>query len=329
MRAVQIVDYGGPSAVRLSTIPEPPPPADRPAVFIEVHAAGVAFPEVLQSRGRYQVKPDLPFVPGGEVAGIVRQAPGGSGLQPGDRVFAYCDTGGFAEAAWADPDRVFRLPDRLTFTDGAALFANYHTAYFALVERGRATAGESVLIHGAGGGLGTATVQLARALGLKVLAVVSDGRKADAARRAGAHHVIHRDEGWKDRALELVPGGVDLVVDPVSTEVVDDLRVMRELGRLLIVGFAGGELPMIPANRLLLRNLEVIGVVYGSFAFARPGYSRSMQDHLDPLLDQGISPIVGETFRLDEASLALAQLEDRHAVGKVVLLMDQPSRPSK
>ena len=338
MRAVHITDHSGPLGVRVVEIAEPEPPTDEAgsAIRIAVRAAGVTFPEVLLSRGRYQTQPELPFVPGGEIAGIVDQAPDDGDLRVGDRVFAYCGTGGFAEIAWAPRDRVFRLPDELTFVEGAALFANFHTAYFALVERGRAQSGESVLVHGAGGGLGTACIQVARAIGLTVLAVVSDHEKAAAATRAGAHHVLDRASDWKERARALVPGGVDLVVDPVGDDVIDSLRVLRELGRLLVVGFAGGNIPAIPANRLLLRNLEAIGILYGTFAAARPGYSRIIQDKLAPLLAAGMRPIVGSTFALEDAPLAFATVDERRAVGKVVLQVGHsagqgvsPSRPSR
>ncbi|MCU1557820.1 MAG: NADPH:quinone oxidoreductase family protein [Microbacteriaceae bacterium] len=305
--------------MRLVDIPEPDVAPATPSVRVAVMAAGVTFPEVLQTRGRYQVQPDLPFVPGGEIAGVVDRAPQGGELRVGDRVFGHCGTGGFAERVWLPLDRAFRLADDVSFVEGAALFANFHTAWFALVERGRAVAGESVLVHGAGGGLGTACIQVAQALGLTVVAVVSGDDKASAARAAGAHHVLARDGDWRVQAQALIPGGVDLVIDPVGGEVIDNLRVLRELGRLLVVGFAGGELPSIPANRLLLRNLEAIGIVYGSFASAHAGYSRMIQSKLDPLLLAGLRPIIGSTYPLAVAGLALARVDERRAVGKVVL----------
>ena len=319
MRAIQISGYSGPEGVRLVDIPEPEAPAEGGAVRVAVMAAGVTFPEVLQSRGAYQVKPELPFVPGGELAGVVDRAPEGSGFAVGDRVFGYCATGGFAEHAWLPLERTFALPDAVSFVQGAALFANFHTAWFALVERGRAIAGDSVLVHGAGGGVGTACVQVARAIGLTVIAVVSDDEKAAAARTAGAHHVLLRGGDWRVQAQTLVPGGVDIVVDPVGGDIIENLRVLRELGRLLIIGFAGGDIPSIPANRLLLRNLEAIGIVYGSFAAAHPGYSSMIQSNLDPLLAGGLRPIVGSTHALADAGRALAEVDERRAIGKVVL----------
>jgi NADPH2:quinone reductase len=334
MRAAEIVDYGGPASLRVRQRDEPTAPTD-PAtgellasVRISVHAAGVSFPEVLQSWGKYQLQPPLPFVPGGEISGVVDAAPVGSGFSVGDRVFAYCGMGGFAETAFAPVDRTFALPDTVSFAQGSALFANYHSAYFALVTRGRAVAGESVLIHGAAGGLGTATIQVARSLGLRTIAVVSSDEKAVVARDAGAETVLRSNAAWKDELLKLVPGGVDLVIDSVGNQTIDSLRALRELGRLVIVGFASGEIPSIPANRLLLRNLEAIGVVYGAFAFARPGYSRTIQAALDPLLRVGgINPIIGAVFPLEQAGLALEQLESRRAVGKIVLEVRSSDSP--
>jgi NADPH:quinone reductase len=319
MRAAVIVDDRGPGAVRIVDLPEPEEPADG-GVLVEVRAAGVSFPEVLQTRGRYQVQPPTPFVPGGEIAGVVRAAPSGSRLRPGDEVFAHCGVGGFAELAWAPEDLVFPLPSGFDAAEGAAFLGNSHSAWFALVARGRAVAGETVVVHGAAGGLGTAVVQLARALGLRVIAVVSSEAKAEAARAAGATEVVLAGAGWRDAVRALAPEGVELVVDPVGDRTIDSLRVLAELGRYVIVGFASGEIPTIPANRLLLRNLEAIGVVYGGYAFARPGYARSVQESLDPLVRAGaLRPPIGARLPLERAAEALEIVESRRAIGKVVL----------
>ncbi|WP_396655705.1 NADPH:quinone oxidoreductase family protein [Microbacterium sp.] len=318
MRAIQIESYDGPAAVRLRDIP--PPRDDGSSVRITVHAAGVAFPEVLQSSGRYQLQPDLPFVPGTEIAGVIEAAPDGSGFAPGDRVYAWCRLGGFAETAVAATEATFPLPDGFGFTEGAGLFLNYHTAYFALVDRGRALSGETVLIHGAAGGVGTATIQVASALGLRPIALVSTPEKAEIARRAGATDVVLGTAGWKDRVLELVPGGVDLVVDVVGDEVVDSLRALRDTGRLLIVGFAGGRIPEVKVNRLLLRNLEVIGVGYGTAALADPAVTSSIARALDGMVRSGaIRPVIGAELPLEKAAEALTLLDSRRAQGKVVL----------
>src|ERR671923_248265 len=197
MRAIQIVELSGPDgALREVDLPEPEPShmlTPGSGVVVEVHAAGVSFPEVLQTRGEYQIKPPLPFVPGSEVGGVVRSAPEGSGLEEGQRVAACCLLGAFAEVAVAPDFLTFPLSDELDFGQGAALVMNYHTAYFALVTRGRLAEGETVLVHGAAGGVGTAVLQVARGLGARTIAVVSNDEKEQVARSAGADDVVRSD----------------------------------------------------------------------------------------------------------------------------------------
>ena len=231
MRAVQISELTGPEALRLVDVPEPeathPLAPNGGVVLIDVDAAGVSFPEVLQSRGQYQLKPDLPFIPGAEVAGTVRSAPVDSALRPGDRVASMCLLGGFAETVAAPDFLTFPLADALDLAQGAGLILNYHTAYFSLVSRGRLEPSETVLVHGAAGGIGTATLQVAKGLGARVFAVVSDDAKEEVARRAGADEVFRSDGAWKDEVREA--GGVDLVVDPVGGDrMVDSLRCLKE-----------------------------------------------------------------------------------------------------
>ncbi|HLY36147.1 MAG TPA: NADPH:quinone oxidoreductase family protein, partial [Candidatus Limnocylindria bacterium] len=248
MRAVQITELSGPrSALAMTDLPEPEPShmmTPGRGVLVDVRAAGVAFPEVLQTRGEYQVKPPLPFVPGSEVGGVVRSASEGSPLRPGDRVAAFCMLGGFAEVAVAPEHMCFPLPDELDFAQGAALILNYHTAYFSLRLRGRLQAGETVLVHGAAGGVGTASLQVAKGLGARAIAVVSSDEKERVAREAGADEVVRSDGSWKDEAKELSGGGVDVVLDPVGGErFTDSLRSLREGGRAVVVGFTGGSIP--------------------------------------------------------------------------------------
>ncbi|MGH2969713.1 MAG: alcohol dehydrogenase catalytic domain-containing protein, partial [Solirubrobacteraceae bacterium] len=213
MRAQQIAELSGPtSALVLADVPEPATAhllTGREGVVVDVRAAGVSFPEVLQTRGQYQVKPPLPFVPGSEVAGVVRSAPEGAGVKPGDRVAAFCMLGGFAEVAVAPEFLTFALPEELDFAQGAGLILNYHTAYFALKLRGRLAEGETVLVHGAAGGVGTAALQVAKGLGARTFAVVSSGAKERVARDAGADEVLRADGPWRDEAKERSGGGVD------------------------------------------------------------------------------------------------------------------------
>src|SRR3954470_15224948 len=265
MRALQITELTGPDhALRVVDVPEPEPSHPMTpgrGVLVDVHVAGVSFPEVLQTRGEYQVKPPLPFVPRSEVGGVVRSAPADSGLAPGDRVAAFCMLGGFAEVAVAPAYLTFALSDALDFAQGAGLILNYHTAYFALKLRGRLEAGETVLVHGAAGGVGTASLQVAKALGARAIAVVSSDQKERVARQAGADEVLRSGGAWKDEARELTGGaGVDVVLDPVGGErFVDSLRSLGEGGRAVVVGFTAGSIPEVRVNRLLLSNLEIVG----------------------------------------------------------------------
>jgi NADPH:quinone reductase len=325
MRAVQITELSGPrSALAEVELPDPEPShmmTPGSGVVVDVHAAGVSFPEVLQTRGEYQVKPPLPFVPGSEVGGTVRSAPEGSGLSAGDRVAAFCMLGGFAEVAVAPDFLTFPLSGQLDFAQGASLVLNYHTAYFALTLRGRLSEGESVLVHGAAGGVGTATLQVAKGLGARTIAVVSSDDKERVAREAGADEVVRSDGAWKDEAKEWSGGGVDVVIDPVGGDrFTDSLRSMREGGRCVVVGFTGGSIPEVRVNRLLLNNLEVVGAGWGAYVMGKPNVNREIGAALGRLVDEGfVRPIVGARFPLERAADALELIDGRGATGKVVL----------
>jgi len=330
MRALQIVDLSGPaSALAMADLPEPEPShllTPGSGVVVDVHAAGVSFPEVLQTRGEYQVKPPLPFVPGSEVAGIVRSAPDGAAVAPGDRVAAFCMLGGFAEVAVAPEFLAFPLSDELDFAQGASLILNYHTVWFSLVTRGRLAEGETVLVHGAAGGVGSAAIQVALGLGARAIAVVSSDDKEQVARDAGAHEVLRSDGPWKDQAKELTGGGVDLVLDPVGGDrFTDSLRSLREGGRVVVVGFTGGSIPEVRVNRLLLNNTEVIGAGWGAFVMGKPDVNRETGTQVNRLVDQGhVRPIVGARYPLEQAADALELIDGRGATGKVVLDVREP-----
>jgi NADPH:quinone reductase len=313
MRAIQIVELSGPGALQLADIAEP----DGDGVLVDVRAAGVSFPEVLQSRGQYQLRPDLPFVPGSEVAGVVRADAGG--FQAGDRVAAFCMLGGFAETVLAQPHFTFPLPDALDFAQGAGLILNYHTAYFSLVNRGRLKAGETVLVHGAAGGVGTASLQVARGLGARTIAVVSTDEKERIARSAGADEVLRSDGAWKDEAKAL--GGADLVLDPVGgARFTDSLRSLNPDGRVVVVGFTGGSIPEVKVNRLLLNNIDVVGAGWGAYVTKRPDVIGEIAAALDGLIAAGhVRPVVGVRLPLERATEALELIDGRGATGKVVL----------
>jgi NADPH:quinone reductase len=325
MKAVQIVAETGPdSALALVELPEPEPShplTPGSGVLVEVHAAGVSFPELLQTRGQYQMKPPLPFVPGSEVAGVVRSAPPDAQVKAGERVAAFCALGGFAETAVAPEFFTFPLSERLDFAQGAGLILNYHTAYFALLLRGRLREGETVLVQGAAGGVGTAALQVAKGLGANTIALVSSEDKRAVAQRAGADHALLLGEGWKDEVLELLGGGVEMVLDPVGGErFTDSLRCLREDGRLVVVGFTGGSIPEVRVNRLLLRNTEVIGAGWGAYVLGKPQLNRDIGAAIDRMVDEGfVAPIVGERFPLERAADALHALDERRATGKLVL----------
>ena len=314
MRAAQITSLDGPEAVEVKDIDEP----SHPGVVIDVRAAGVAFPELLQTRGLYQLKPELPFVPGAEVAGVVVSAPEGCDLAEGDRVCALTLLGGLAERVVADPSLTFRLPDSVSFEAGASFVFNYGTAYFALVERGQLAPGESVLVHGAAGGIGTAAIQVAKAFGAgRVVAVVSTEAKGEVARAAGADEVVLAD-GFKD----LLGEPVDIVVDPVGGDrFTDSLRSLRADGRMLVIGFTAGSIPEVKVNRLLLNNISVVGVGWGAYVLPRPGHVAKEYAAMLPHLESGVlAPLVGATYPLEQVAQAIGSLETRTVTGKVVVL---------
>jgi NADPH:quinone reductase len=272
----------------------------------------------------YQLKPDLPFIPGSEVAGTVIQAPSDGGLQEGDRVMAFTVLGGMAERAVAPAYLTFALPDSLDFAQGASVILNYHTVYFALKLRGRLQQGERVLVHGAAGGVGTAALQVAKALGASTIAVVSSVEKEGIAREAGADEVVRSDGPWREQALELSGGGVDVVLDPVGGDrFTDSLRCLREDGRVLVVGFTEGSIPEVKVNRLLLRNVSVVGAGWGAYVMGNPSRNRAIGEAVAKMIDEGfIRPIVGACVPLDEAVGAFRDIDQRRALGKLVLDLD-------
>ncbi|MBV9514375.1 MAG: NADPH:quinone oxidoreductase family protein [Mycobacteriaceae bacterium] len=319
MRAARVMRLDGPDAIEIGDIDEPL----GDGVVVEVHAAGVAFPDALLSRGLYQYKLEPPFVVGAEIAGVVRSAPDGSHVAAGDRVVGLTMIGGgMAEIAILDPQRVFRLPDNVSFEAGAGLLFNDLTVYFALTVRGRLAEGETVLVHGAAGGIGTSTLRIAPVLGAaRTIAVVSTEDKRQVATAAGATDVVLA-EGFKDAVKSLTGGrGVDIVMDPVGGDrFTDSLRALAPAGRLLVVGFTGGEIPTVKVNRLLLNNIDVVGVGWGAWGLTHPGALQEQWADLEKLLSSGTlaapEPVV---YPLEEAGAAVASLENRSAKGKVVV----------
>lgn len=318
MRAARVVELTGPAGVEVGEIDAPA--ADGESLLVDVRAAGVSFPELLQTRGEYQLKIDPPFTLGAELSGVVRDAPAGSGFAAGDRITALAPLGGaFAQLALVPPFTAFRLPDALDFAQGAGYCMNYHTAHFALARRAGLRAGETLLVHGAAGGTGTAAIQVGKGLGARVIGVVSTDEKAEVARRAGADEVVRSDGDWRKQA-----GPANVIFDPVGGSRFDEsVRALAPEGRLVVIGFTEGSIPTVAVNRLLFRNVSVVGAGWGHFAFERPEYLREVAAELDAMVAAGhVDPIVGRRYPLEGVREALEDLDGRRGLGKIVLDID-------
>jgi NADPH2:quinone reductase len=294
------------------------------AVRIRVGAAAVNFPDLLMIRGMYQERPDLPFAPGAEVAGeVIEVADDVGGLEPGDRVYAWIGHGGFAEEVVADAGAVVHVPEDMPDEIATTLPIAYGTAYHALVDRGGLSAGQTLLVLGAAGGVGLAATQVGAALGARVIGAVSSDEKEEAVRDAGADDVVRYDRtSLRDALRGFAPEGVDVVFDPVGGDATEAaLRSMAYGGRLLVVGFASGDIPTIPANLPLLKNCAVVGVFWGRFARTEPDRNHRNFDTLGRWWLEGrIDPLVSQTYALDDAVEALRRIDERGAVGKLVIL---------
>ena len=322
MRAVVVDRWMDPSEL---TVREAPEPVLTPrGVLIEVRAAGCNFFDTLIVQGRYQVKPALPFTPGAELAGVVRAVGDQvTTVRVGDRVLASGNTGGFAERALAHESTCHVLPDSMSFDEGAALPVIYPTSYAGLVWRGDLRAGETLLVHAAAGGVGLAAVQIGRALGARVIATAGGREKCEIALREGAEHAIdYRAEDFVARVSELTDGrGADVIYDSVGGDITDkSLKCIAWNGRLVIIGFAGGEIPEIKANRILLKNIAVTGLHWGAHAEKDPERIRDCFRALFRLHARGqIAPVIYRRYQLDELPKALAALANRETYGKVIV----------
>jgi len=311
-----------PAALRVSEIPEPETAAG--ALKVEVRAAGCNFFDILIVQGQYQVKPAFPFTPGGEFAGVVSElGEGVEGFAVGDRVLAAAQTGGFAEIAVVPADDAHRLPEGMSFEEGAALPIIYPTSYAALVYRADLRAGETLLVHAAVGGVGSSALQIGKALGARVIATVGGSDKVEIARGLGADEVIdYREEDFAARVLEITDGrGADVIYDPVGGDVCDrSLKCIAWNGRLIVVGFASGRIPEIKANRILLKNIAVTGVHWGAYRANEPERVPETFERLFALYRDGkIKPLIFNTYPLDDLPSALAELASRKTYGKLVI----------
>ena len=292
------------------------------AVVVDVGAAGVCFPDLLLLRGEYQLKLTPPFVPGTEVAGVVRSAPDGSGIAVGQRVSALAMLGGWAERVAVPAANVVPTPDGVDDAAAVALLGNYYTMYFALERRGGLRRGETVLVLGSAGGVGTAAIQIAKALGAKVIAMVYRTGAEDFVTALGADVVLPLTEGWAQAVKDHTDGrGVDMVVDPIGGPAFDDaVRVLATEGRLLVLGFAsGGGIPTVKVNRLLLRNVSVVGVGLGEFINRTPGSQAEIASGVARLVAAGLRPPEPVRYPLAEGKAALQLLADGGVKGKLVL----------
>ncbi len=301
-----------------------PPSAGEGQVVVDIRAAGVNFVDGLICQGRYQIKPATPIVPGSEIAGEVSAVgPGVTGISIGDRVIAFVGFGGFADRAVVPALSLVPMPDGLDFARGAALIQSYSTMLFTLTRRTVLSPGEWVLVLGAGGGVGLAAVDIATALGGRVIAAASNPDKLDAARSMGAEATIdYETEDLKVRARQLSGGGVDVVVDPVGGRHSEPaLRATRHLGRFCVIGFASGPIPSVPLNQVLLNNRTVVGVDWGGWTFKDPFGNRDLITQLMGMVGEGrLHPVEPARFPLERAAAVMGGLIDRSIGGKAVLV---------
>lgn len=323
MKAVLCRELGPPSALRLEDLPDPVPQAGQ--VLLRVEAAGVNFPDTLIIQGKYQQKPALPFVPGGEVCGVVvAHGAGVSSPAIGTRVAAVITHGAFAEMVALDARKAVPVPEGVAPAEAAALSLAYGTVLHALEDRGALRAGETLLVLGAAGGVGTAAIQIGRLLGARVIAAASSPEKLEACREAGADGLVdYSAEGWRDAVRRLTDGrGPDVVFDPVGGRYAEPaLRSVAWRGRYLVVGFASGEIPRMPLNLVLLKNCAVTGVFYGEFTRREPEANHAMLTRLFAWVAAGrLRPVLSLSLPLERAAEALDSLAARRATGKLVLL---------
>jgi NADPH2:quinone reductase len=330
LKALIVREHGPLDKLLLEEVPDPVPGPGE--VLIDVHAASVNFADLLVIGGTYQILPELPFSPGKDLAGVVAAVGAGvTSCRPGDRVAAQIEYGAYAQRCVVSAQHCYLMPAKMTFADGAAMGIAYATAHFAVVERGQYRPGETVLVNGAAGGVGIATVEVAKALGATVVASVSSAEKAALAREHGADHVVRTDvpdlrNAFRDQVYAAVgKRGVDIIVDPVGGDVFDaSLRVIAWAGRLVIVGFAEGRIPEVKAGHLLVKNISLIGLQYSAYRDRRPEQVQRVQRELFDWYGAGkIKPHVMAAYPLAQYRDALRAVRDRKVVGKIVIMTRQ------
>ena len=324
MKAYVCREFGPVESHKVEEIADPR--AEAGQVVVDVKAAGVSFPDVLIVQGKYQFQPPFPFSPGGEIAGIVSEV--GEGVvdwKIGDRVIAMTGNGGIAEKVVAFEMTLMPLPETMDFKDGAAFPLNYGTTYHALKQRGQLQTGETLLVTGAGGGVGTTAIEIGKAMGARVIAAASTDEKLEIAKNLGADEVINYSDGeLKEKVKALTDGlGADVIYDPIGGDIfMQCMRCINWKGRVLVIGFASGPIPEVPTNLALLKGCSIVGVFWGRFTGAEPEENSQNFDELFALHAEGkLKPQITKSYSLDDAAEAISSLENRKATGKVVIEM--------
>jgi len=322
MHAWQVHNWGEPESMQWAEVEVPEPQSGQ--VRIRNRAAGLNFFDILQVQGKYQIKPPFPFTPGAEVAGeIDAVGPGVTEFRPGDPVLALTHGSGLAGQTIVDSAQVFPLPQGLDWPQAAAMPVVYHTSWYALKDRANLQPREWLLVHAAASGTGMSAIQIGHALGARIIATAGSPEKLEFARRQGAHHtLLYTDPSWVDQVKEITAGrGADVIYDPVGGDVFDlSTKCIAGEGRLLVIGFASGRIPTIAANRILIKGMSVVGVLWGGRLKADKSYAAATQRALDALWREGkIRPEVSRIYPLSQAPQALRDLADRKIHGKAVL----------
>ncbi len=322
MRAVLCRSFGPAENLTMEDVPEPQPAAGQ--VIVQVRSAALNFPDVLMVQGKYQSLPDFPFAPGGEFAGdIVARADDVSDWQVGDAVFGGMGHGCFAERIAVPAAALKTKPDNLSYAQASGISTTYGTSYYALKQRAQLQPGETLLVLGAAGGVGLAAVELGKAMGARVIAAASTQTKLDIAAQAGADELVDYSDGeLKEKVKALTNGrGADVIYDPVGGDFFEQcLRCVNWYGRVLVVGFVGGDIPRVPTNLILLKSCQVVGVFYGAWSAKAPAEARENFAEILQMCEAGkLSPLVGREFAFEEYAQALNCLDNREALGKVVL----------
>ncbi len=322
MKAVLCKSYGPPENLVIEEVPAPEPAADE--VIVNVHASALNFPDVLMIQGKYQSQPPFPFSPGGEMAGVVAKTGSEVTLfKPGDRVFGGVGYGGFAEQVAIKARALRAMPDGMSFQEASGISTTYGTSYYALKQRANLQPGETLLVLGAAGGVGLAAVELGKAMGARVIAAASSAEKLAAAKTAGADALINYSDGeLKEKVKALTDGkGADVIYDPVGGELFDQcMRCINWYGRILVIGFAAGDIPKVPINLILLKSCQLVGVFYGAWSARSPADANQNFQEILALYEQGrIKPLIGKEYSLKDYAAAMRCLMERQAIGKVVV----------